>query len=101
MIMKHFRALILLRLLTNDGVLLLLLQVADGDKVALHHGDIGAVLAGGDGGLSVQRHLVVVLHRRVLLVGDLQGALGDVVNLARAGGMKSGLIGDLGSISPD
>lgn len=61
-ITRYDYALVLLRLLTNDGVLLFLLQVADGDKVALHHGDIGAVLAGDDGGLSVQRHLVVVLH---------------------------------------
>lgn len=86
--MKHFYALILLRLLTNNGVLLFVLQVADGDKVALHYGDVAAVLAGDDAGLAVQRHLIVVLHRRVLLVGDLQGALGDVVNLARAGGRK-------------
>lgn len=67
--------------LTNNAVFLLVLQVADGDKVALHHGHVAAVLAGDDGGLAVQRHLVVVLHRRVLLVGDLQGALGDVVDL--------------------
>lgn len=73
-------------LLTDDGVFLLALQVADGDKVALHQRHVAVVLAGDDGGLAVQRHLVVVLHRRVLLVGDLQGALGDVVNLAGGGG---------------
>lgn len=67
--------------LTNNAIFLLVLQVADGDKVALHHGHVTAVLAGDDGGLAVQGHLVVVLHRRVLLVGDLQGALGDVVDL--------------------
>lgn len=92
---------ILLKLLTNNGVFLFVRQVTDGDKVALHQRNVAAVLAGDDGGLAVQRHLVVVLHRRVLLVGDLQGALGDVVNLARAGGMKRVLIRDLGSISPD
>lgn len=92
---------ILLKLLTNDGVSLFVLQVTDGDKVALQQRNVAAVLTGDDGGLAVQRHLVVVLHRRVLLVGDLQGALGDVVNLARAGGMKRVLIRDLGSISPD
>lgn len=89
------------KLLTNDGVLLFVLQVTDGDKVALHQRNITAVLAGDDGGLAIQCHLVVVLHRCVLLVGDLQGALGDVVNLARAGGMKRVLIRDLGNISPD
>lgn len=86
---------------TNDVVFLFVLQVTNGDEVALHHGNVAVVLAGDDGGLAVQRHLVVVLHRCVLFVGDLQGALGDVVNLARAGGMKHVLIGDLGSISPD
>lgn len=82
-------------LLTNDGVFLLVLQVADGDEVALHQRDVAGVLAGDDGGLAVQRHLVVVLHRSVLLVGDLQGALGDVVNLA-GGGRERVLIRDLG-----
>lgn len=92
---------ILLKLLTNNGVSLFVLQITDGDKVALQQRKVAAVLTGDDGGLAVQRHLVVVLHRRVLLVGDLQGALGDVVNLAGAGGMKRVLIRDLGSISPD
>lgn len=76
--------------LTNNGVLFFVLQVANGDKVALHQRDVAAVLAGDDGGLAVQRHLVVVLHRRVLLVGDLQGALGDVVDLVREGGREGG-----------
>lgn len=70
-------------LLTHDGVLLPVLQVTDGDEVTLHHGHVGAVLAGDDARLSVERHLVVVLHGRVLLVGDLQRALGDVVDLDR------------------
>lgn len=82
-----------LRVLTNDSVFLSVLQVADGDKVALHHGNVAAVLTGNDGGLSVESHFVVVLHRRVLLVCDLQRAFGDVVDLADEAGL---LVRDLG-----
>lgn len=72
--------------LTNNSILVFVLQVTDGDKVTLHHGNVAAVLTGDDCGLSVECHLVVILHRCVLLVGDLQGALGDVVDLARRDG---------------
>lgn len=80
-------------MLTDDAILLLALQLADGDKVTLHHGHVAAVLAGDDAGLGVQGHLVVVLHRRVLLVGDLQRALGDVVDLEHRRGGWGGVLG--------
>lgn len=53
---------ILLKLLTNDGVSLFVLQVTDGNKIALHQRNVAAVLAGDDGGLAIQSHLVVVLY---------------------------------------
>lgn len=76
----------LLVLLTNNAIFLFVLQVINRDEVTLHHGHIAAVLAGDDAGLPVQSHLVVVLHRGVLLVGDLQGALGNIVDLTRTDG---------------
>lgn len=76
----------LLVLLTKNGIFVSVLQVTDGDKVTLHHGNITAVFTGDDGGLSTECHLIVILHRCVLLVGDLQGALGDVVDLDRTDG---------------
>lgn len=69
------------QILTNNGILVFVLQVTNGDKVTLHHGNITAVLAGDDGGLPVERHLIVVFHRCVLLVGNFQGPFGEVVDL--------------------
>lgn len=77
---------LLLLLLTNNGIFVSALQVTNGHKVTLHHGNITAVLTRDDGGLSIECHLIVILHRCVLLVGDLEGALGDVEDLARTDG---------------
>lgn len=83
---RWLQCLLLCRLLTNNGIFLSILQITNGDKVTLHHGNITAVITGNDGGLSIQCHLIVILHRSVLLVGDLQGAFGNVVNLTRTDG---------------
>lgn len=91
----------LLVLLTNDGIFVSVHQVTDGDKVTLQDWNIGAVFAGDDAGLSIESHLVVILHRCVLLVGDLQGALGDVVDLTPYRWMSHVLFRDVGSITPD
>ncbi len=48
--------------LTNYGIFVSALQVTNGDKVTLHHGNITAVLAWDDGGLSVECHLIVILQ---------------------------------------
>lgn len=40
-----------------------------------------AVVTGDDGGLAIQSHLIVILKRCELFVGDLQSALRDVVHL--------------------
>lgn len=74
--------------LTHEGVLVCVFQVPDGHEVKLHGGQVLGVLAGSDGRLAGEGDLVVVLHRRILLVGRLQGALGEVVDLRgqRGGG---------------
>lgn len=73
---------------TYDAVLLSGLQISNGDKVTLHHGDIAAVLARDDARLAVEGHLVVILQWRELLVGDLQGAFGNIEDLRTATGVK-------------
>lgn len=73
-------------LLTNNGIFFPDLQVTDGYKVTLQHGNITCVFTGDDAGVSVESHLIIILHRCVLLVGNLQGALGDVVDLGRTDG---------------
>lgn len=67
--------------LTHNGVLIPRIQISNGDKVTLHHGNVVAVVTGDDSRLAIQSHLIVVLKRCELFVGDLQSALRDVVHL--------------------
>lgn len=69
------------KMLTYDGVFLPGLQISNGNKLTLHHGDIMAVLTRDDACISIESHLIVILKWRELFVSDLQGAFGDVVDL--------------------
>lgn len=59
---QKFRSRLLLLLLTNNSIFVSVLQVADRDKVTLHHGNITAVLTGDNGGLAIECHLIVILY---------------------------------------
>lgn len=48
--------------LTDNGVLVPSIQISDGDKVTLQHGNVVAVVTGDDTRLAVQSHLIVVLQ---------------------------------------
>lgn len=89
------------QVLTNNGIFVSFLQVANRDKVTLHYGNVTAVLTGDDSGLPVECHLIVILQWCVLFVGNFQGTFGDVVDLGSYRWMNHMLIRDLGSISPD
>lgn len=74
------------QILTNNGIFVSVLQVTNRDKVTLHHGNVTAVLTGDDAGLPIERHLIVIFHRCVLLVGNFQGTFGEVVDLVHTDG---------------
>lgn len=71
--------------LTNYGVRVSIVQLCDGHEVTVHGGDALTVIAGRDGGMSMKRHLVVILQCGVLFVGHLQRGLGDVIHLRKMG----------------
>lgn len=67
--------------LTHNGVLVPSIQISNGDKVTLYHRYIVGIVTGDDGRVAIQSHLIVILKRCELFVGDLQSALRDVVHL--------------------
>lgn len=69
--------------LTNDDVLVSVLQLCYWHKVTVHCWDAPTVITWHNGWMRMEGHLVVILQCGVLFVGHFQRSLWDVVHLQR------------------